>query len=96
MTRKQKKASILRGFLYLLTVFLFIVPVSLYTFYNLNNSKSSYTDALKQQKETNNELVENQEIFNGLNSNDALIRYARAHYIFVKDNEKVINLPLEN
>lgn len=96
MTVKQKRKSIIRGLGYISIIILIFIPVSLYTFCALDKSKSTYTQALQQQKETNKELTENQKIFDGLNSDEALIRYARAHYIFVKDNEKVINIPLDN
>ena len=96
MTIKEKRKSVIRGLCYIGIIVAVIIPVGLYTFFDLDTSRSSYTEALKQQKETNRALAENQKIFNGLNSDEALILYARSHYIFVKDNEKVINIPLDD
>lgn len=95
MNKQAKKKSIYKGTLYLLCSLFFII-ISIYNYHELSINKRSYNLAVKEKEQSNQELSKIQTAFNELDSEEALLNYARSHYIFTKDNEKVVNLPLDD
>lgn len=96
MNKKRRKQSIIKGWLYLSGVVLIFTPLIIANCIELTGSKQTYSQAIQEKKEIEKELSQQQNVLDSLDSDEALLRYARSRYIFTKDNEKVIEIPSEN